>query len=84
MSEYGGLGGIHNEEWERAGKPMPTSAIRVQTGECAYDCDNDADYLVKVENRCGTAAKFRVCETCDRENRVFAKHHLPPGEGGKL
>ena len=63
--------------WKRAGEPLPTSAIRVETGGCAYDCGRTADYLVKVENNSGQTAKFRVCETCNDENRVWAERYLP-------
>lgn len=66
------------ERWEAAGEPLPTSAIRVDSGSCAFDCDRTADYLVKVENMDGQTAKFRVCESCNNENRIWADRHLPP------
>jgi len=67
-------------EWEDAGRPMPISAVEVDSGECAYDCDETADYLVKVENSAGNTAKFRVCESCDQENRIWAERHLPDAD----
>lgn len=65
------------QRWMDAGSPMPTSAIRVESGECAYDCERTADFLVKVENTRGTTSKFRVCESCNDENRIWAERYLP-------
>lgn len=67
------------ERWKEAGKPMPTSAVRTNRGDCSYEeCDNGADYLVKVETNDGTTAKTKVCQSCSDENRIWAERHLPP------
>lgn len=67
------------ERWREAGEPLPTSAVRTDSGECAYEnCDRGADYLVKAENADGVTAKTRVCQECSDENRIWAERHLPP------
>ncbi|PGF14423.1 hypothetical protein CP556_21425 [Natrinema sp. CBA1119] len=74
-----------SERWERAGGPMPTSAVRLEgpdRGECAFGCGRRADYLVKVENVDGHTAKTRVCEPCNDEHRIWAERHLPPESDG--
>jgi len=49
-----------NERWERAGRPLPISAVRVPGGDCSYEtCDRSADYLVKVENIDGVGKQHR-------------------------
>ena len=68
----------YHDRWDSAGRPMPTSAIRVTSGRCAFeDCERTADFLVKVENNEGTTAKTRVCETCNDENQIWAERYLP-------
>lgn len=64
--------------WKAHGRPMPTSAIQVDTGQCAFEeCPNDADYLVKAETRGGQTAKTRVCESCSDEHQIWADDYLP-------
>ena len=67
----------NHDRWVRAGRPMPVSAIRIPDGECAYDCDRSADFLVKVQNTDGQTVKIRVCKTCSDENRIWAERYLP-------
>lgn len=69
----------YSDGTERWFEPSPTSAIRVDTGSCRYDdCENPADYLVKLESPDGTvSAKFRTCQSCSDENRIWAERHLP-------
>ena len=66
------------ERWKQAGKPMPTSSIRVDIGECAFDCGRVAYYLVKIETESGITAKTRVCEECNAKHRIWAERYLPP------
>ncbi|QCW05262.1 hypothetical protein [Natrinema pallidum] len=74
------------ERWERAGRPMPTGAVRLEgpdRGECAFECGRRADYLVKAEAESGATATTRVCETCNDEHRIWAERYLPPESDGE-
>lgn len=70
------------DRWRAAGEPLPTSAVRVDSGECSYgDCENGADYLVKVETVDGVTAKTKVCQSCSDEHRIWAERYLSPELG---
>lgn len=67
--------------WEQAGRPTPTSAIRLDGPDremCAFDCGRRVDFLIKIENEDSDTAKTRVCKPCNDEYRIWADRHLPP------
>ena len=63
-----------DETYEEAGymAPMPVAATRDIDGEqCMYDCENDADYRVQLED----GQTFVLCQSCSTENRIYAKEN---------
>lgn len=62
------------ETRERAGNtvPKPVAATRdVDDEQCMYECENDADYRVELED----GQTFVLCQSCSTENRIYAKEN---------
>jgi hypothetical protein len=44
------------------------------TEPCSYDCDNQADYQVRVSDG-AYFAEFYACDRCSRQNKLWIKEN---------